>query len=294
MGKTLKFVLLAFVVSGFIFACARAPIEEFADAKAALDAARQVGADSCAKREFMEAEKAYKDAENLLKNSKVCSPNPITTSAARYPEPAKGPETEETECIPQDELYKQVRAKLVYAQGKAEEAKNIAGNAGRLCEGLRGRLSEINDEILSIKEDLVNAGRVRELNMLMQKYNEVEGYLTGCDCREGQSAMNELIAMLNRVKESLAVAVVEKPTTEKTKSYTVKRGDCLWRISEKEYLNPFMWPLIYWSNKGQIKDPDLIFPGQVFKINQNYSAQDKNKAIRHAQTRGPWSLFDGK
>ena len=55
-----------------------------------------------------------------------------------------------------------------------------------------------------------------------------------------------------------------------------------------------MWPLIYWSNKGQIKDPDLIFPGQVFKINQNYSAQDKNKAIRHAQTRGPWSLFDGK
>jgi len=51
----------------------------------------------------------------------------------------------------------------------------------------------------------------------------------------------------------------------------------LWRISEKEYLNPFMWPLIYWANKGQIKDPDLIFPGQVFKIKQDYSAQEKNK-----------------
>jgi len=113
---------------------------------------------------------------------------------------------------------------------------------------------------LSIKGDLVNAGRVRELNMLMEKYNEVEGYLTGCDCREGQAAMNELVAMLNRVKESLAVAVVEKPATGKTKDYTVRRGDCLWRISEKEYLNPFMWPLIYWANKGQIKDPDLIIP----------------------------------
>ena len=293
MGKTLKFLVVAFVVSGFIFACARAPIEEFADAKAALDAARQVGADSCAKREFMEAERAYKEAESLLKSSKVCSPNPITKSVADVAEPAKSPREDE-ECIRQDELYKQVRAKLVYAQGKAEEAKNIAGNAGRLCEGLRSKLSEVNEEILSIKDDLVNAGRVRELNMLMEKYNEVEGYLTGCDCREGQSAMNELIAMLNRTKESLAVAVVEKPTTGKTKDYTVRRGDSLWRISEKEYLNPFMWPLIYWANKGQIKDPDLIFPGQVFKIKQDYSAQEKNKAIRHSKTRGPWSLFDGK
>jgi nucleoid-associated protein YgaU len=293
MGKTLKFLVVAFVVSGFIFACARAPIEEFADAKAALDAARQAGADSCAKREFMEAEKAYKEAESLLKESKVCSPNPVTKSVADSMEGVKSPNGEK-ECIPQDELYKQVRAKLVYAQGKAEEAKSIAGNAGRLCEGLRSKLSEINDEILSIKGDLVNAGRVRELNMLMEKYNEVEGYLTGCDCREGQAAMNELVAMLNRVKESLAVAVVEKPATGKTKDYTVRRGDCLWRISEKEYLNPFMWPLIYWANKGQIKDPDLIFPGQVFKIKQDYSAQEKNKAIRHSKTRGPWSLFDGK
>jgi nucleoid-associated protein YgaU len=293
MGKTLKYVIMAFVVSGFIFACARAPIEEFADAKAALDAARQVGADSCAKREFMEAEKAYKEAEQLLKTAKVCSPNPIAKSVADKAEPVKGVE-EEKECIPQDELYKQIRAKLTYAQGKAEEAKRIAGNAGKLCEGLRSKLSEINDEILSIKEDLIKAGRVRDLNMLMQKYNEVEGYLTGCDCREGQGAMNELVAMLNRIKESLAVAVVEKPAPVKTGDYRVKRGDCLWKISKKEYLNPFMWPLIYWANKTQIKDPDLIFPGQVFKIKKNFSAQEKRKAIRHAKTRGPWSLFDGK
>ena len=293
MGKTLKYLVVAFVVSGFIFACARAPIEEFADAKAALDAARQVGADSCAKREFMEAEKAYKEAEELLKSSKVCSPNPIAKSVADKAEGVKSPESEK-ECIPQNELYKQVRAKLVYAQGKAEEAKNIAGNAGKLCEGLRSKLSEINDEILSIKDDLVNAGKVRELNMLMQKYNEVEGFLTGCDCREGQAAMNELVAMLNKVKEGLAVASVEKPVSGETGDYKVKRGDCLWRISKKEYLNPFMWPLIYWANKTQIKDPDLIFPGQVFKIKRDFSSQEKNKAIRHAKTRGPWSLFDGK
>jgi len=27
-----------------------------------------------------------------------------------------------------------------------------------------------------------------------------------------------------------------------------------------------MWPVIYVANKDQIKDPDLIFPGQRFRI----------------------------
>ena len=55
-------------------------------------------------------------------------------------------------------------------------------------------------------------------------------------------------------------------------SYTVRlipeRRDCLWRIAEnvEVYGDAFKWPSIYSANKDQIKDPDLIFPGQVFQI----------------------------
>lgn len=55
-------------------------------------------------------------------------------------------------------------------------------------------------------------------------------------------------------------------------SYTVRlipeRRDCLWRIAEYSeiYNDPFQWPKIYSANKDQIKDPDLIYPGQVFQI----------------------------
>ncbi|HOT19511.1 MAG TPA: LysM peptidoglycan-binding domain-containing protein, partial [Spirochaetota bacterium] len=42
--------------------------------------------------------------------------------------------------------------------------------------------------------------------------------------------------------------------------------DCLWRIAMKVYNNARLWPLIYIANKDQIKDPDLIFPGQRFVI----------------------------
>jgi len=56
------------------------------------------------------------------------------------------------------------------------------------------------------------------------------------------------------------------------KTYTVrlipKRRDCLWRIAEYKFIygDPWKWPIIYKANKDQIKDPDLIYPGQVFDI----------------------------
>ena len=58
---------------------------------------------------------------------------------------------------------------------------------------------------------------------------------------------------------------VEKP---KELNYTVVKGDCLWNIAKKKehYANPFAWPIIYKSNRDQIKNPDLIFPKQIFKI----------------------------
>ncbi len=46
--------------------------------------------------------------------------------------------------------------------------------------------------------------------------------------------------------------------------YTVVKGDCLWNIAKKYYNNPFLWVKIYQQNKDKIKNPDLIFPGQVF------------------------------
>ena len=51
-------------------------------------------------------------------------------------------------------------------------------------------------------------------------------------------------------------------------TYTVIKGDCLWNIAKKKeyYANPFAWPKIYSANRDQIKNPDLIYPKQIFKI----------------------------
>lgn len=55
-------------------------------------------------------------------------------------------------------------------------------------------------------------------------------------------------------------------------TYTVgtwaRDRDCLWNIAKKPkiYANPFLWPKIWQGNRDQIKNPDLIYPGQKLKI----------------------------
>lgn len=67
------------------------------------------------------------------------------------------------------------------------------------------------------------------------------------------------------------------------KTYTVgtwkKDRDCLWNIAKKPdiYNDPFAWPKIWHNNQEQIKNPDLIYPGQVLKISDTpVTDQDKD------------------
>ena len=75
-------------------------------------------------------------------------------------------------------------------------------------------------------------------------------------------------------------------------NYTVVSGDNLWMISGKSeiYNDVYQWPLIFKANSGQIKDADLIFPGQVLAIDRGASDADIQAAVNHAKTRGAWVL----
>ncbi|MEZ5842004.1 MAG: LysM peptidoglycan-binding domain-containing protein [Hyphomicrobiales bacterium] len=44
------------------------------------------------------------------------------------------------------------------------------------------------------------------------------------------------------------------------------RGDNLWRIARRLWGAGARYSTIYEANRGQIRDPDLIFPGQIFII----------------------------
>ena len=56
------------------------------------------------------------------------------------------------------------------------------------------------------------------------------------------------------------------PPAAAVKTYTVAAGDSLSKIAKKLYGDANQWKKIFEANRDQIKNADLIHPGQVLKI----------------------------
>jgi nucleoid-associated protein YgaU len=163
---------------------------------------------------------------------------------------------------PVDDQVVLAQQAIAAAKAANEEAK-AAGAAWR-----------DTDALIASAEEALAAG---DTGRAIQLANEAR--------RQAENALAQ-----KRAEEARLMEAAAEPAP--MDSYTVVRGDSLWGISGRSevYGNPYQWPLIYKANRSQIKDADLIYPGQQLDIDRAASAMEIDAAINHARTRGAWSL----
>lgn len=145
----------------------------------------------------------------------------------------------------------------------------------------------------------VNAFRER-LGRLEAKVRQMQR-MSDADLLARQNEVDELENELNSLKGSKISVLPEffdkivgldrdikgLRREKKVEGYTVgtwaEDKDCLWNIAGKStiYSDPFKWPKIWQANTDQIRNPDIIFPGQVLMIPVNSDkTSDEMKAER--------------
>ncbi len=93
--------------------------------------------------------------------------------------------------------------------------------------------------------------------------------------------INDQQGRLDALKKSLEQIIASGQAMPTYKVGTwAKDRDCLWNIAKKPkiYDNPFLWPKIWQGNRDQIKNPDVIHPGQVLKIPPKADLTKEEKA----------------
>lgn len=59
---------------------------------------------------------------------------------------------------------------------------------------------------------------------------------------------------------------VQAASTNTSRTYTVKSGDCLWKIAKQYYGNGALYTKIYEANRNILTNGNLIYAGQVLTI----------------------------
>lgn len=185
------------------------------------------------------------------------------------------------------------QAQLSEWQMREADANTATTNCQAEVESLKEEIAKVNEEAEKVwgeTLDLIGtdqAGVDAFRNELQGLESQVDGLLalTPEELFKKREEIADIEAKLEEVKKNRIAALTEmqdmiasiegKLTQLKNKmpkavydEYTVVVGDYLWKIAGKDdiYNDPFQWIRIYSYNKDQIKDPDLIYADQIFKI----------------------------
>ena len=224
----------------------------------------------------------------------------VGCASAPKEEPAPEPEVTPVSSGPTDAVLSRAFSR---AASKIDRARSLGAPGWQEAEGLleAGKGQIASDKSAAYKSALA-AGRSADTAVNQYYLDGSKAYLDQVaafgDLSESEKESYDaserlyLIGTGEQAYDSSRALLAQVESARQNISYTVQTGDNLWAISSKSdvYGNPYKWPLIFKANRGQINDPDLIFPGQAFTVEMNPANEAVDAAVKHARARGSWSV----
>lgn len=167
------------------------------------------------------------------------------------------------------EALKQCQDELAALQAGYEEPMNA------LLDKIDARLNELSS---ISNQDLYS--RRKELDTVQAWIDQARQNPLS-STKKFAARIDEQQSRLDALKKSLEQFIASGQAMQTYKVGTwAKDRDCLWNIAKKPkiYDNPFLWPKIWQGNRDQIKNPDIIHPGQVLKIPPKAELTKEEKA----------------
>lgn len=158
-----------------------------------------------------------------------------------------------------------------------KEIYTLLGTDEEGVKAFRSTLNELEgqvDALASLSPEELFKQRA-EIDQLEQKLNEFK--------QNKIASLSEMQDKLATIEGKIAQLRASLPKADYDE-YSVVKGDYLWKIAGKPdiYDDPYQWMRVYTYNRDQIKDPDLIYPDQLFKIQR--SAADNEYLV----VKGDW------
>ena len=93
-----------------------------------------------------------------------------------------------------------------------------------------------------------------------------DGTVTVSGEADSLATKQKAVLMAGNVKGVEAVNDMLTVAEPKLKTYTIQSGDSLSKIAKEVYGDYKKWEALFEANREVIKDPDLIYPGQIILI----------------------------
>ena len=138
------------------------------------------------------------------------------------------------------------KSKATLAAESQESAAQKAQKESQILSFVKGLGLEVQDLSVAVDGDVAVVAGTAKSQSEKEKVVLAVGNING----------------IGTVDDRLTVKVPEPEAVY----YTVQKGDSLSKIAKQHYGNAMKYPVIFEANKPMLKNPDLIYPGQVLRI----------------------------